>query len=76
MMTKEQALDALVEKEVAKWGESEREPSRRAHKGRTLGDLLNALVYFDPENPDMKYEADAKAALTPEDLKDLREAAQ
>lgn len=41
---REEALDAVVESDVAQWGESEREASRRMHGGESYGLLLNTLA--------------------------------
>ena len=43
-MTREQAIAALVEQDVARWGEAERIASQHAHGKRTLGLALNELA--------------------------------
>lgn len=42
-MTREQAIAELVEQDVQKWGEAERQGSYDMHKGKTLGLALAAL---------------------------------
>ena len=41
--TAEEAIDVLVSQDVEKWGEAEREASRRLHSRLTYGRLLNSL---------------------------------
>lgn len=43
-MTREQAIAALVEHDVARWGEGERAASARAHSARSIGRALNELA--------------------------------
>jgi len=72
--TPEEALDAIAALDVARWGEAEREPSRREHAHKTYGRLLVTLAH----RPEYGYgdrvphlvEA-AEAALTPADRKAL-----
>lgn len=73
-MTREQAIELLVEQDVTKWGESEREASKRAHQGRTLGRALNTLANRAElsGNPDPVLRAAAKRALTADDRDELR----
>jgi hypothetical protein len=73
-MTREQAIDALVEQDVAKWGEAERDASRRLHGGQSLGLALNALAAraILADAPDAALSAAAKAALTKADRAVLR----
>lgn len=67
-MTREQAIDALVERDVARWGEGERGASRRAHAGRTLGRALNALSYDShTDTIDETIAAQAQAVMTEAD---------
>ena len=42
-MTREEALSALVEADVAKWGEDERGASAKMHAGKTHGAMLVSL---------------------------------
>jgi hypothetical protein len=42
--TREGAIAAIVESDVARWGEAEREASRRAHSRRSLSLALNELA--------------------------------
>lgn len=64
----------LVEQDVAKWGESEREASRRMHSTRTYGLALNTLRVRarDTGTPDPELEAAANKALTRVDRAELR----
>lgn len=74
--SREDALAALVELAVARWGEQEREPARQHYARRTYGLLLNTLSY----SPEFDYGDSAPhelvsardAALTDEDLRYLR----
>lgn len=75
-MTRDEAVAKLVEQDVAKWGEGEREASVRQHSYRTLGLALNELanradLWFDA--PDAALRKAAKAALTPADKAWLRQ---
>jgi hypothetical protein len=73
--TREAAIAALVEQDVAKWGEGEREASQRMHAHRSLGLALNELwarsVLRDAPDADLKRAA--KAALTAVDRAALRQ---
>lgn len=42
--TREQAIAALVESDVLKWGEAERADSQRQHAARSYGLALNELA--------------------------------
>lgn len=42
--TREEAIAALIEHDVQRWGESEREASTRLHGRRSLGLALNELA--------------------------------
>lgn len=72
--TKEAAINALIEQDVAKWGESERAASMRQHAGRSYGRALNELAnraeLADAPNPAMRRAA--KLALTSGEKADLR----
>ena len=75
MMTREEAIAKLVEQDVARWGEREREASQQSHRFRTLGLALNELanradLWFGA--PDAELRKAAKAALTPDDRYYLR----
>lgn len=74
MMTREQAIAALIEKDVAKWGESERPAALRANQDLTLGLALNKLAHYDIANIDAALAADAKKMMTQSDKRVLREA--
>lgn len=72
--TQEEAINALVESDVAKWGESERDASRRMHAKRTYGLALNELANRAElaGAPDAELRKAAKAALTSDDRAELR----
>lgn len=67
--TKEAAIDALVELDVAKWGEAEREASRRRHARRSYGLALNELANraMLAGTPDPALRAAAKMAMADAD---------
>lgn len=46
-MTTEQALEILVDLDVAKWGESERDASRRMHISLSRGLRINAIAHHE-----------------------------
>jgi hypothetical protein len=70
------ACDALVDLDVAKWGDSEREASRRHHAGRTVGlavnELANRALFAEMEAQANALRKIAKAHFTAEDLSFLR----
>lgn len=75
--TREEAIAAIVEMDVAKWGEAEREPSRQLNSANhpTYGLALNSLAHrpehdFGVTAPELV--AAAKAALTDDDWAVLR----
>lgn len=75
--TREAAIDALVNMDVAKWGENEREASRRLHNGNlpTYGLALNSLAHraeYDYGDLVPELVAAAKKVLTPDDWSELR----
>lgn len=72
--TREEAIAALVESDVAKWGEEEREASRQMHSGKTYGLALNELASRAElaGAADKALRAAAKAALTKADWAWLR----
>lgn len=72
--TREEAINALVESDVAKWGESEREASTRAHANRSYGLALNELANRAElsDTPDPALRAAARKALTSDDRSALR----
>lgn len=75
--TYEQAIAALVEYDVLRWGEDERGPSRylRSSSCKTIGLAINALwaqaEIAGVRRPDL--EAVARASLTRADWKSLRQ---
>jgi hypothetical protein len=68
-MTHEQVIQALIERDVAKWGEQERIPSERARRRHypTIGLALNCLAHYDVLNIDEAMAAEAKRIMTPAD---------
>lgn len=76
--TREAAIAALVELDVAKWGESERQASRQLHEQNcpSYGVALNALAHrpeyhFGDDVPELV--AAASAALAGDDIAVLRQ---
>lgn len=72
MLTQEEAIAALVEKDVAKWGESEREASRAMRRQLSHGQALNSLAHYDSANIDKAMAAQAKKIMTSKDRAELR----
>lgn len=74
MTTYETAIDMLVALDVAKWGEGEREASRRLNLTNcpTLGLALNKAAYYDIDNIDEALAAEARRVMTPADLRALK----
>lgn len=73
--TREEAIVAVVESDVAQWGEGEREGSKRMNAKLSLGLALNTLasraeLARAPEAKELRKAANA--ALTKEDRKVLR----
>ena len=75
-MTVAQALDAVVDLDVAKWGESEREASRKLHSGKSRGLLINSIVRHQSNGYGDAFDAATKklaaAQLTSDDKSELR----
>lgn len=73
--TREEAIEAIAALDAARWGESEREPSRKANKDRSYGLLLNSLARrpeYDFGDAVPHLVAAAKKALTSDDRYELR----
>lgn len=73
--TKDEAIAALVELDVNKWGEAEREASRRKHSRLTFGLALNRLAHraeYDFGDAAPELVKAAKKALTDDDRSELR----
>jgi len=68
------AIAVLVEQDVAKWGETEREASRCMHADKSYGLLLNTLSSraILADAPNAALSKAAKAALTKADKAQLR----
>lgn len=75
-MTADEALDVLVELEVAKWGEQERVASRTLHGGKSRGLLINSIVHHQSNGYGDAFDAAtkkiAKQQLTSDDTSELR----
>lgn len=73
-MTYEEAIERLVELDVAKWGEVERAASRALNQRNysTIGRALNRLAHFDVNNIDQTLAAEAERAMTAADRRALR----
>jgi len=75
-MTSAQALDALVELEVTKWGEQERAAARRLHGSKSRGLLINSIVHHQCNGYGDAFDAAvkkiAKLQLTSDDKAELR----
>lgn len=74
-MTREQAIDKLVDLDVAKWGEGERAAARRMRVAQcpTVGLALNSLAHYDPLNIDEALAREAKHLLTDADWHTLKQ---
>jgi hypothetical protein len=74
-MTYEEAIDRLVTLDVARWGEGEREASRRLNRryAPTIGLALNRLAYYDVDNIDEALAKQAEQAMTSADLHALKQ---
>jgi hypothetical protein len=70
-MTHREAIEKLVELDVAKWGEAERDASRRAHSRRSHALAVNAVANA---TGDEALRAEAKRLMTPADKRLLRSA--
>jgi len=75
-MTQAQALDALVDLDVTKWGEQERTAARGLHASKSRGLLINSIVHHSSNDfGDAFSTAEKKAAkkqLTAADKSELR----
>jgi hypothetical protein len=73
--TRDEAVEAIADLDAAKWGESEREPSRRLNRRKSYGLLLNALAHrpeYDYGDAVPHLVDAAKKALTEDDWSELR----
>ncbi len=70
--TRTEAIDRLVELDVARWGESEREPARRLRSVLSHALALNMLAYYDLDAIDEQLAADADEIMTDADRRELR----
>jgi hypothetical protein len=73
--TREEALEALADLDAAKWGEDQRQASRKLNASKSYGLLLNSLAHrpeydFGAAVPALV--AAAKKALTADDRAELR----
>lgn len=72
--TREEAITRLVDLDVAKWGEEEREAAQRSRSKLSHGLALNALAHHDPMAPDRALAALARRVMTAADRATLRRA--
>lgn len=70
--TRDKALAARAELDARKWGEPEREPSRRLNARRSHALLVNSVAVFDLHAIDVDLMAAAAAIMTDEDRAELR----
>lgn len=73
---REEALDAIAALDAAKWGEQEREASKKLNGRKSYGLLLNSLAMrpeYDFGNAVPHLVAAAKKALTSDDKYELRQ---
>lgn len=70
----EEVIAKLVHHDVVKWGEQERDASKRLRRNNnpTLGLALNTLAHLDPENVDHCLADKAKKIMTAKEWKSLR----
>ena len=73
--TREAAMAALVELQVAKWGEAERASETAALSGKSHGAILNTLA-VRAEEPNRRLMALARVLLTSRDRAAMSDAAQ
>lgn len=75
-MTTAEALDALADLDARKWGEAEREPSKRINGRKSRGLLINSIVHHQLNDYGDAFDAAAKklakAQLTSDDKAELR----
>lgn len=73
--TRKEAIEALVEQDVERWGEDERAAARRQHAHRSYGRALNELANRAElaGAPDPELRRAAERALTSDDWRDLRD---
>lgn len=75
-MTATEALDALVNLDVAKWGDNERAASRELHAAKSRGLLINSIVHHQLHDFGGVFSAEtrkiAKRQLTSADKAELR----
>lgn len=75
-MSTAEALDTLVNLEVARRGESERDAARKLHGGKSRGLLINSIVHHQLNGYgdafDVAAKKTAKQQLTSDDKAELR----
>ena len=74
-MTYQEAIQALVALDVARWGEGERQASTqlRRRNSPTIGLALNALAHYDVENIDGALASEARQLMTADDWRILKQ---
>lgn len=71
-MTRDEAIVALVERDVARWGESERAASQRRRGALSHGRAINALAHYDADQVDRALAEEARRLMTAQDWRILR----
>jgi hypothetical protein len=73
VMTRTEAIDSLVARDVARWGPQEEAASRKLHHNRTHGLAISGLIY-DPatDTVDEEMRRQAEWVMTAEDRAWLR----
>lgn len=71
-LTRDQAIAQLVERDVTKWGDAERESSARLRSKLSHGLAVNALAHYDADRVDTELAAEARRIMTAADRKTLR----
>lgn len=72
MMTRDEAVNALVERDVTRWGEAERAAAVRVRSALSHGLALNALAYYHLDAIDAQLARVAESVMTADDRRVLR----
>ena len=64
IMTREEAIDRLVDLDVQRWGEAKRDTFKGIRLHLSHGRALNSLAHYDPDNIDEELAAVAKSVMT------------
>lgn len=71
-LSREWAIAELVERDVARWGEGEREAAQRMRGRLSHGRALNSLAHYDIDNIDAELAREAQRVMTERDRAELR----